>query len=63
MDEGRLDRAIARIESAARRITAAGANLGTTASASELAERHERLRGQAAAALEELDRLILELDR
>ena len=62
MDEGRLDRAIARIESAARRIAVAGANLGTTASASELGERHERLRAQATAALEELDRLILELD-
>ena len=62
MDEGRLDRAIARIESAARRIAAAGADQRATASASELAERHERLRAQATAALEELDRLILELD-
>ena len=68
MEEDRIAAAIARIEAAARRIEAAAcrpapppaapAFLGDT----ELAERHERLRREAWAALAEIDTLIETLD-
>jgi hypothetical protein len=60
MEEERIVRAMARIEAAARRIEAASIQLPSaiTPSDSDLAEKHERLRREAWAALAELDSLI-----
>ena len=65
MDEERIVRAMARIEAAARRIEAASIHVPVMAaptSDGELAEKHERLRREAWAALAELDSLIETID-
>jgi hypothetical protein len=67
MEEDRIPAALARIEAAARRIEAAAARqlsppAPPPAADPDLAERHERLRKEAWAALAELDTLIETLD-
>ena len=57
----RIGKALARIEAASRRIEAAAARGGSPAAAADDAElqtKYEALRGEAGAALAELDRLL-----
>jgi len=61
MDGDRIARAAARIEAAARRIDAA-AQRRSGAGDPELSGKYEALRGEAGAALAELDRLIGSLE-
>ena len=60
MDGDRIERALARIEAASRRIETAAARGGSAAAGGdpELQTRYEALRGEAGAALAELDRLL-----
>jgi hypothetical protein len=61
MDGDRIERAMARIEAASQRIEAAAARAVPSASSGtdpELQTRYEALRGEAGAALAELDRLL-----
>ena len=61
MDGERIERAIARIEAASRRIEAAAARPALSVSSdgdAELQRKYDALRGEAGAALAELDRLI-----
>jgi len=58
MEEERIAKALARIEAAARRIESAATRTSTTPSDPELAQRHEKLREEARAALAEIDNLI-----
>ena len=60
MDGVRIARATARIETAARRIEAAAQQ--SAGGDPELAARYQALRGEAGAALAELDRLIGSLE-
>jgi hypothetical protein len=68
MEEERIVRAMTRIEAAVRRIEAASAYAPAAPNAhaaphdSDLAERHQRLRSEAWAALAELDSLIETID-
>lgn len=66
MEDERIVRAMARIEAAARRIEAASSHLPPAHTAgpsdSDLAEKHERLRREAWAALAELNSLIETID-
>lgn len=58
-----MERALARIETAAERIASAARGRGRSSGDADLAQRHERLRGEAGAALAELDQLILALEQ
>ena len=58
MEEERIAKALARIEAAARRIESAATTPAPAASDPDLAQRHERLRKEAWAALAEIDDLI-----
>jgi hypothetical protein len=61
MDGDRIAKAIARIEAASQRIEAAAsrpAGVAAPAGDPELERRYEALRGEAGAALAELDRLL-----
>ena len=62
MDGDRIARAMARIEAAARRIEAAAARPASGGGDPELALKYETLRGEAGAALAELDRVIGSLE-
>lgn len=67
MEQERIARAMARIEAAARRIEAAAAQTPARRAPAEptpgdLAQKHERLRQEAWAALAEIDSLIETLD-
>ena len=66
MDGERIESAIARIEAASRRIEAAAARAASSPSSTgdpELERKYLDLRGQAGAALADLDRLIGALER
>ena len=64
MEGTRSEQAIRRIEAALSRIeAAAGTAAAGRGSDSEIARRHQALRGEVAATLEELDRLIEGLER
>ncbi len=64
MDDSRILEALARIETAARRIdTAASSRAAPAAPDAELARRYETLRSEAGAALADLDALIGEIER
>jgi hypothetical protein len=61
MDGDRTQQALARIEAAAARIERAAQLRGSSSSSagdSELERKHQALRGEAGAALAELDRLL-----
>ena len=58
MDGDRIARALARIEAAASRIEAAAQAPSSAAGDAELARKYQALRGEAGAALAELDQLI-----
>lgn len=62
MEEERIVRAMTRIEAAVRRIEAASAHAPVAPTDSDLAQKHERLRSEAWAALAELDSLIETID-
>ncbi|HSM53118.1 MAG TPA: hypothetical protein VK839_02930 [Erythrobacter sp.] len=64
MEGSRTEQAIRRIEAALNRIEAASDKLApTSGSDSELAARHEALRGEVAATLRDLDKLIEGLEQ
>jgi len=63
MDDNRILDALARIESAARRIDTAAQSPVPASPASDLALRYEKLRKEAGAALAELDVLIGQIER
>ncbi len=62
MEDERVSRALARIEAAAARIEAAATREPAPAADPELADRHDRLRREAWAALAEIDGLIETLE-
>ena len=62
MTGDRIARAMARIEAAAQRIEAAARRPVSSGGDPELAARYEALRGEAGAALADLDRLIGSLE-
>jgi len=63
MEPERINRAMDRIAAAAERIAASARNAAQPAADSDLERRHQRLRENAASALEELDQLLLALEQ
>lgn len=62
METARINRAMERIASAAGRIATSARADRPTREDADLANRHERMRKEAASALEELDQLLAALE-